>query len=76
MNKWALGAVGAILVGEGILAKMIVESHNRLIDAMEHADHHFFEYWHYMGWREHEERAEYNKRWDEFRKKQKASQKA
>lgn len=75
MNKFELYVAGAILIGEGILAKLLIDSHNKQIDALIAKGYGTIEWDAFMGHRERQERAEYNKRWDEYWKKQE-SQKA
>lgn len=76
MNKFELYVAGAILIGEGILAKLLIDSHNKQIDALIEKGYGTIGWDAFMGLRERQERVEYNKRWDEYWGKQKESQKA
>jgi len=76
MNKFELYLAGAILIGEGILAKLLIDSHNKQIDALIEKGYGIIGWDAFMGLRERQERVEYNKRWDEYWEKQKESQKA
>ena len=75
MNKFELYVAGAILIGEWILAKLLIDSHNKQIDALIEKGHGTIGWDAFMGLRERQERVEYNKRWDEYYK-EKESQKA
>jgi len=76
MNKFELCVAGAILIGEGILAKLLIDSHNKQIDALIEKGYGTIGWDAFMGLRERQERVEHNKRWDEYWEKQKESQKA
>lgn len=69
MNKFELGVAGAILIGEGILAKLLIDSHNKQIDALIAKGLGTIDYDSFMGIRARKEEAEYERRMDEWRAK-------
>ena len=66
MDKVTIGLGAAVLIGEGILAKLVIDSHNQIIDCISEAKHTQMNYWYYMGLRKREEAKDYKKRMNEY----------
>lgn len=66
MKNIALYLMGLVLLGEGVVIKILIDSHNRQIDAIVDKGNTPIRYYHYMGIRERQEKAQYDKEWDEY----------